>query len=271
MPDFSLCGGRNRYENAGSNAADSAAVTITSNAAANTKGPYGQLIASTAFNTTRIFLSYKTSFTDPFLFDVAVGAAASEQVVIANIQGVARDQGVYASLPLYVPAGSRISARCQDAGGIRAMEIGAVLSGEGFEMQAPLSRVTTYGANTADSGGTSIDPGGVAHTKGAYSQLSASITSRIRQLYLAFGEQDDLARATSDWLLDIAVGAAASEEIFVPDIYLHLASQLDTFGYGMMGPFPVNIPKGSRLAARSQCSGIDASDRLFDLIAYGVD
>jgi len=38
----------------------------------------------------------------------------------------------------------------------------------------------------------------------------------------------------------------------------------------VLGPFPVAIPSGSRIAARAQCNISDATDRLFDVAVYGV-
>jgi len=36
-----------------------------------------------------------------------------------------------------------------------------------------------------------------------------------------------------------------------------------------VGYFQRKIPAGTRIAARAQCSGTDATDRLFDVLLYG--
>jgi hypothetical protein len=38
-----------------------------------------------------------------------------------------------------------------------------------------------------------------------------------------------------------------------------------------VGPLPVDIPAGTRIAARMQASITDATDRLMDVIVYGID
>ena len=67
--------------------------------------------------------------------------------------------------------------------------------------------------------------------------------------------------------MDIGVGAASSEQIAVPDLWI---TATDVEVIGPVYNIPVQIPKGSRIALRSQCNTINGTDRLLDFVLYGV-
>jgi len=92
----------------------SVGTTLTASAAGNTKGSYAQLIASTARDYSGlIVLAYGQSATE-YLMDIAIGASGSEQVIMPNVMlGIASMAGFY--IPLAVPSGTRVAARCQCA------------------------------------------------------------------------------------------------------------------------------------------------------------
>lgn len=243
---------------------------ITANAAANTKGVYAELIASTSFDYEGVMLEFGfVTGGVEWLIDIAIGAGGSEQIVIADLHYTFATalSAPYLFVPLRIPAGSRISARCQSStGGASTWIMGHGIA----KVTDPLSRVTTYGAAAADSGGVSVDPGAVANTKGAYSQVVASTTYPIKHLILGFGINGDTARTSCRWLVDIAIGASGSEQIIVPNLLLnaHLSSDDITPHFV---EFPCDIPAGVAISARAQCTTTTAGDRLFDIIVYGVD
>lgn len=275
MPEFPLWTGGQRVEEGGADAATSQGATITANASADTKGTYTQLIASTAFASTSIMVygaEVPTANTD-FLLDIAIGAAASEVVILSNLYfGAGQGSVIYGNpfiFPIAIPAGTRISARVQSDTGSETITVNVHLIGQGFLPAQPLSIVDTYGANTADTGGVSVDSGSSADTKGAYSEVVASTTRDMREFTVAIGNQVNGIRASYVWLFDIAIGAAASEVIIVPDIALACSSTSDIlFPHNIR--VPLRIPAGTRIAARSQCSGTNSADRLFDVFVYGV-
>jgi hypothetical protein len=65
------------------------------------------------------------------------------------------------------------------------------------------------------------------------------------------------------------VGGAGSEVVFLNDIRLFNSGLYNNFSPDHYGPLPVDIPAGSRISARAQCTGTDATDRLVDVIAHG--
>jgi hypothetical protein len=126
--------GVGRFQDA-ANVASSILVSITASGTANTKGSYTQLIASTSFDASGFLLALRASTVSrTYLLDIAVGAAASEQVVLPNIlvsvgTGSALPTDlVY--LPMAVKAGQRIAARCQSATASAAMTVGVYLVGQ---------------------------------------------------------------------------------------------------------------------------------------------
>jgi hypothetical protein len=274
MPDWPLIEGQ-RFEKAGLDTANSRGAAVTANAAAHTKGNYAQLIAATAFAVRGIIveLNLPSAGTD-YLVDIAIGAAASEVVIAENLYsgtgtGTA-SRGSFYYLPIAIPAGTRIAARLQATTGAAALRVSVLLLSQGFLPSQPLSIVTTYGVDTSDSGGVQVDPGATINTKGAYSEIVASTSRAIRVLNVAFGNQVNTARTNCNWITDLAVGAAGSEQILIPDICSHADANADAVCPMASGPYFCNIPAGTRLAARSACLINDATDRLFDLIIYGV-
>lgn len=272
MGDWSGIGFGGRNEEGGANAADSGGTPVTAGVA-DVKGVYAQLIASTLFDSHVLTISAEQVGANvrDNLLDIAVGAAASEQDIVSNLLFSGRIPTDTVVIPLYVAAGSRVSARIQSTQVSEVLDVAVHLFGKTLMNSSPLHRETTYGAATGDTGGTGVDPGGVANTKGAYAQLTASSTNNCRELLLAFGSRSNSGAVDSSFLVDIAVGAATSEQIIIADIMLRQGANRDEILPHFFGSVPVNIPAGTRIAARAQSDIIDATDRLIDVVAYGMD
>lgn len=271
MPDFPTFGGGGRQEEGGGVTGDSKATTLTTGAA-DTKGSYVELIAATAFEAFGIYLSIAGGGKRDFLIDLAVGAAASEQDIVPNILYTGHvDLTHEVFLPIGIPAGSRVSVRAQASAATQTMDVNVHLFGKSFLNGDMLARVTAYGVNTADTGGVSIDPGGTANTKGAWSEIVASTGNNLKALLFCIGVQDNVGRTNADHLFDVAVGAASSEQVIIANLMVVQDAQKDHIFPSMFGPYPAHIPSGTRLAVRQQCSITDAADRLADVTLYGFD
>lgn len=168
---------------------------------------------------------------------------------------------------LPIPARTRISARVQHTGTAAHVRVAGHLYSTGFADFSPLSKVVTYGANTADSGGTPIDPGATAGTKGAWIQMTASTTAPIVKMLMAIGSDINNSRALTSWLFDVGIGSAGNEVPLIQNISLECWWCIHP---RVVGPIDVSIPQASRLSIRAQCTNIDATDRLFDIVLYGV-
>jgi len=280
MPDWSQIGNGTLVENGNAQAAASRGGTITANATANTKAAtWNQLIAATSFDTVGVMIMFDDCTANiDYLVDIAVGGSGAEIVIIDNILVSAGATGslTYGGhyyFPLRIPKGTRVSARCQSgATGSNVVRICALFIGGNMMASAARGKVTTYGANTTTSGGVSIDPGATANTKPAFpaTQIVAATTYAMVEMLIVLGNQRNLARSSASWLLDICIGASGSEQILFPNIALNSSTSPDTLIPLVIGPLPVDIPAGTRLSARAQCTDNVVGTRTFDLVIYGV-
>lgn len=247
-------------------------IAATASGSANTKGSWAEVFSSTSRNAhlLRIYINRGGTTADrDHLIDIGIGAGGSEQVVVANLLCSFNTpvQGWYLDIPITIPAGSRVAIRTQSSDGGAVVALNFYLLSTGFRNANGLQDSLTYGANTGDSGGVSIDPGGVSNTKGAYSEITPSTTRPIRTLLVCFGHQNNALMADRDIAMDIAIGAAGSEQIIIADV----RGQSDNDD-NFVGPtmFPIYIPAGTRLACRAATNTTDATDRLFDIVLIGV-
>lgn len=257
---------------AGAVEASTAATVVTAHASANTKGIYSQLIAATAHDSDWLLVQVglgtsETNQADVHI-DIAIGADGSEVVIISNLLiSQVNGQVVQFLFPRHIPQGTRIAAAIAATTGGSTVRCQVVVIANGSAPNS-LQRVTTYGAVTADSGGTSLDPGAVGSTKGAYVELTAAC-NEIKWLVVALGCQANTARADARFYLDIAIGAGGSEQVKVPNLLFYSDLTSDLLSPATYA-FPCSIPAGSRIAARTQCTITDATDRLIDVVLYGV-
>jgi hypothetical protein len=246
--------------------------TVTSNASANTKGSYTEIIASADFTANGVWIEFPAILlaNRTFLVDIATGAAASESVVIPNLMVETNNNnsihGHYAVFfPLAVASGARVAARCQDSTGSGTISVAITLVAAG---DVPgCAAFTAYGVNTATSLGTSVDPGGTINTKGAYSEITSSLSAIAQYAVLLFSGGGNTAVQSFQWAVDLATGAAASEVVLVPDLRTsasNSASAIQPKYYG----FPIYIAASTRVAVRASCNGNDATDRLIQCALY---
>lgn len=105
-----------------------------------------------------------------------------------------------------------------------------------------LSSEETGGALTATSLPTAVTASASLHTKGSYTELLAATTKRSTCLMILIRSST----AASDFLIDVATGAAGSEVVLIPDLLY--ASSLTDMNY----TFPLRISAGTRISARCQ-------------------
>lgn len=256
----------------GATAASTLGTTVTAAGSANTKGSYAQLIATTPFAATGIMLSvFRMSANNGrFLVDIAVGAGGSEVVIVADLSvGGTGSNGLYQNhvwIPLAVPAGVRLSARCQCSTASRTIQVMAHLTGQGMMPGAPCQKARHYGADTSATRHTQVDPGATINTKGAYAQIVASTDMPCSWLFLDFGS---FGGATTDlsWLADLAVGAAAAEVVVIPNLSFSCETAVDGAGAWWYA-FPFSIPAGTRVSCRAQCTVNTATERILDASVF---
>lgn len=267
MSDWTLIEGTSRYQ-------ASTAVNLTGDGSANTKpASYTELISSINGDCTGLFINIvDANTTYSFLLDIAIGAVNSEVIIIPDIAcyfaaNSSRNLGMSCFFPIHIPSGTRISGRVASstASKVLAIQCLAAIS-HGYSQK--LSGVYTMGATIADTGGTSIDPGGSAGVKGGWVTLSASTPFHFRMLGIAFVNPLNTARSSCYWYVDVGIGA--SPQVIIPDLYLASSATTDNLAPTIISPILLNIPKGSQLSVRASCDITDATDRLFDVVLYGV-
>lgn len=247
--------------------------SLSSHASNNVEGTYVDLFAPIADDAYGLIIHLgNNAATRDSQVDIAFGGSGAEVVVVADLllSHIPAGNAQWSQLiPLFIKRGTTVRIRHQCSTGGTTVDFHAYALGQNM-FNRIYRKCETWGAVAGDSGGTSIDPGGSANTKpSSYTQLIASTAKRVRALNLCIGNQSNSARTQYTWLMDIAVGAASSESIIVPDLRLMAHASNDFMFPQTIGPIPVDIPAGTRVSARASCSGTDATDRLFDLVAYG--
>jgi hypothetical protein len=236
----------------------------------NAKGAYVTICESVPFTTSRILFHLGQAggvFADlQVLVDVATGATGSEVITAPDLifsTNSATDETAEYDVPLAVAAGTRIAARVgTEAVGPR---LGLTLMGADPFLTS-YGSVTTYGALVQPAAtasfrfnGTEVDPGAVAHTKGAWVTITSSTTATHNEWLLGIGSaRNDFRDNRGSWLIDIAVGATGSEVVEASNLPLDQALSGNFTGGTLTppvtGPLPIAVPAGSRVAIRAQSS-----------------
>ena len=209
------------------------------------------------------------------LVDIAIGAAASEQVIIPNLMagqvGASNSASIgpqYYYFPIVIPAGVRISATSQSLAAADTVHVTVHL----FQHQVPGkwygSRVTAYGANTADSTGTSH-----THGNGSYAtttQLTASSTNPIKALQVGMDLLTDTTGVTKRGVLRIA--AASSTNYIVSGLPIQESTTLETVAFTpanfILSQMSFNFPAGTYLGVGAD---MGATGEARGFVLYGVD
>lgn len=228
--------------------------TVVTAGAAHTKGSWTQLIASTAEDSSGMVLIFFQAY---FMIglDVGVGAAGSETVLVPNVYtgspGWAVPWWVY--IPISVKKGTRISVRVQSVAGGNTIQMGVLMlktnaSAQIFPPVDYPSVAPTIGESagflTASTAGTLLTASASAHVKGSYAQLIASTAKRTVAMIVCAGNPSN---TDTNYMIDIATGAAASEVVLISDLPLRYT--LDGIS---VTTIPIMIPPGARIAARCQ-------------------
>ncbi len=240
--------------------------TVTASSTINTKGSYSQLIAAATYDSYGFWLGIfgvSTAATDTSqLLDIAIGAAASEVDILSNFLTGSRSSTVsvggptYYFIPLFSPAGSRVAARVQGVISSDTAVVSIMLNGGHSQIGPIFNCCDTYGADTADSGGTAHTPG----NSGSES-TDATIGTATRDYgAIMLGLSSNLtvaANLATHWELTDGTNTLAEWLAFT------------TTAENVVGPFPLapfylNIPNGMAMQVQAECSGTgEAMDAAF--------
>ena len=271
MPEFRSITGGLVHSYGAVSGASSLATQLTAGSTAHTKGAVVQLTSATTHDAAWVLVQLSGASTGAdYLVDLMIGEAP-EQVIIPDMyvsgRAATADFGPYL-FPLFIPAGSRLAARCQASTASATLRISVVLIAPTLLMGGSRpSVVASYGA-TANSLGTNIDPGETANTDSAWVEITPSTVRDHHWLVIAgrFGNRN--LSAETSWRLSIGIGEDP-EQVLIPN--LHMSADVTSDApYCPVVCLPVFIPAGSRLTARVRSSSTTDGDRDVWLRLYGV-
>ena len=248
-------------------------VTVVAGGSINTKGStWTELIAATPFDAVGFMLNISVNGDNAgYLLDIGVGASTVEVPILNNwcvSPSRANNVGGSYHIPLRVPKGSRLSARVQSSTASSGLIVSVILMGGGFGQDPGFGRCTTYGADTSLSGGVTVDPGGVTHTKNTWATIGAS-TNRTKAVIISLVTNN---AAATTFIARVDVGVGASPVVVIPDLFYRVTAEYDYPCQDKIGPLPLNLPPGTVLKIRAQSNLTDGTDRLInDVTVYGFD
>lgn len=272
MADFSLQGGLIE----GSSSAWSATATgvVLTSGANHTKGAWVQMIASTVGEGVALDVHLQRgNGTQVYAVDVAINDGGTRVIIAADLLWYDKDFGnssLMIRLPVSIPDGTRLDMRVQSNTNLNAIEAHLKVWLSTFQAPAGAGTTVTYGFTAATTNGVDIDPGAIANTKGAYSEITASTNEPLAGFYLLFAPNDANGTWTdARWLIDVAIGGAGSEVVISADnIMLALVNEVYTSPGHIW--IPIDVAEGSRIAIRSQSTENDSNDRLLEVVLIGV-
>jgi hypothetical protein len=204
-----------------------------------------------------------------WFIDIGLGAGGSEAVLIPNLwvsHGTLGVQQWTYLLPCEIPKGSRIAARASGSSTAQSVLTNAqVLAGHWLAPSNP-NPVRMYGGTVANSGGVSLTPG--ASALSAWQQVTAATEFQHSFLTIVCGKIYTDTALTDDWLaLDVGIGGSGSETVLVGDLPIGVPAASDTLLQTVLGPLPVDIPKGTRLSIRARGNTAQTG---YQFVLYGM-
>lgn len=231
-------------------------ISPTSSATPHTLGPWTQIIAATTKAIHLLLIDFQVASSSSAtnsstLLSLSTGTAGSEPagVVIGNLGvGYQANRAKYL-IPVSIPVGSRLSCAIQGFEASKNITFNVAAWTLPFG-RIPPSKLITIGADTATSRGIALAPDASANVKGAWVELTASVTQPLSALVIGMQGNGDTTIGADKHFIDIGIGAAGSEVVVIPDIQ-YVGSTAENYAQvGHVNLFPVDIPLGTRIAGR---------------------
>jgi hypothetical protein len=244
---------------------------ITAGTPGNTLGSWGAISTSTPIDCCMLGLTmnYFNSTTSNFAYDIGVGAAGSEVVLISGLTqsniGGSDAPTCNVMFPVHIPAGTRLSQRAQSTVASDAnVGLGALMYDGSFTRGEGPAGYDTIGFSS-NSRGTALVPNATAGTAGAYTQLVLS-SARDYQGFFYMVDNQGLTGGGMLYAIDIAVGAGGSEQnISTGWLHQQISNTLQTTSQRYA---ELPIVAGTRISARCTC--FSASGRNIGITFYGA-
>lgn len=259
----------------GSDLTSSGPSPIATGSTAYTKGAWTQLVGATTNDASWVIVqaSGMNGGGWTFAYDLAIGASGQEVPILQNLVSEAYGPNCTTVLfPMSIRAGTRLSARASSNNGFDTAALQVICLDDSALSAGSCSGVDTYGFNSATNCGVAIDPGATANTKGAWNQISASVSNDLAGFFLCFDSQalSSGSNETPATLVDVGVGTSGSEKVVLPNFALSGNTASPVHIPDVTPYIPVSIKAGSRIAVRAQCRTTTSPDRTFGATFYGV-
>lgn len=252
--------------------------TITANATPHTKGTTPtQLIASTAADSyaiqVHIHNNSTSNATTSTLLDIMTGAGGSEVVLIPDLMAgwvlPVATSNVWRTytFPIFIPSGTRISARSQSVVASKTCSVGITLLQQPTKLGFVGTRVTAYGVTSASSYGT-LHTAGSTSTYGATAgQLSASTTNPIRYMQIGVDCSNRTTNIDAYGWYRLMLG---SSNVLIDDLLLATDTGTESIAFEeanrVLSNCLWNLPAGTDLRYAIASTAVS-----FSSIVYGVD
>jgi hypothetical protein len=227
--------------------------TVTCNTTAHVKGPWTEIISSTAAASDVLALMFQgigvNGQDSATLVDIGIGASGSEVAVIENL--AVGGAGIFFnclqySIPLAIPQSTRIAARAQSVvtGGKTAVVLLSPFSTNNFS-KAP-STVTVIGTNTATSEGVP------SLSNNTWTEIAAASPVKFQAVILVPSLTATIA-SNGFSTIELGVGSLGNEVSVNKVLYRITTSEIiavfnaSDFASIAAGPFP----SGTRFSARA--------------------
>jgi hypothetical protein len=220
------------------------ATPVVASASTNARGAW-TLLGVLAIDASLLRISLFPIFANNGFCEIGFGPSGSQEVFLGPLVGrLANSADFFVAVDF--PAHTSIWARVQSATASSTWGIKFTSYSGGVVNGAGERGGDAFGINLGNSLGTAIATPSTANTKSGWSQLSASTPNEYSECVIAA-----VALQTAvPFLLDMAIGASGAERVILPNFGpLSSVAQVN-----WVMPFPLQIPKGSRLCARAQSS-----------------
>jgi hypothetical protein len=231
--------------------------------AANTKGSFATL-GTTGFSYDGFFATCTGlggGGTTRYRVDLAINTDGSDQLIVEDLYFDPGSAGNYVVgsrrvlLPVSLPAGAAVKARCQSASGGGSLSVGVL----GFQGDAKATK--GFRALKSATDWTNTDPTNSLTLSGTtltgWIQIMASTPVRFAGLALAVDTLGNTSMTSAHATFEIAIGVSGSEHSTGIVIPLQLASPAG--GIATEACLPCDIAAGTRLSVRAQCDVADTN------------
>lgn len=242
----------------------SGGVTVNSNATLNQKGNYTQGIASTAVDgdAIQLYMYNTTASNRTYMFDIALGAGGVEVVLVPNITVRNLHTSVFVPIriPCRIPAGSRVSFKCQDDTGGGAMKLAGFVEPSSATGQVGFSTSADFInplADTATSiGHVLVDAGGTTNTFSGTAGNICNANAPIAATHVLVWTRD-INSAAVDYLVRVKVNGTVE----TPEMY-HRGTNADgSTVFHRLIKLGTAIAVNDTVTAEVSCSGNSAGSR----------